>query len=154
MPCSNFWITKRAAMFWFSILKCVYYTTKGFDLSKIMITLKLIATFFSPLWKIGDMNSPGSDVVFSTTPAVNKYSISLLICCSVLSGSSVLSYGAFVLTDNSRWQPRTNLNIKCQDYVYVKGGYQNTMLKKHYVWHEHKVNENKVSSYCEALRYL
>ena len=44
-------------------------------------------------------------------------------------------------------------NRKCQDYLYVKWEYWSTMYKiKHYLRHENKVNENKVSSYCETLR--
>ena len=44
---------------------------------------------------------------------------------------------------------------KCQGYVYVKCMYWNTMQKiKHYLIYENRVNENKVLSYCEALRYM
>ena len=46
-----------------------------------------------------------------------------------------------------------HINRKCQDYVYVKWEYWNTMCKiKHYLRHENKVNENKVLSYCDASR--
>ena len=42
---------------------------------------------------------------------------------------------------------------KCQDHVYIKWEYSSTMLKiKHYLRHGNTVNENKVSSYCKALR--
>ena len=47
------------------------------------------------------------------------------------------------------------INRKCQHYVYVKWEYQSTMLKMKYcLKRKNKVNENKILSYCEALRYM
>ena len=46
-------------------------------------------------------------------------------------------------------------NRKCQDYVYVRGECQSTLLKvKHHLRHENKGDENKMLSYCEKLRYM
>ena len=42
---------------------------------------------------------------------------------------------------------------KCQDCVYIKWEYWSTLYNmKRYLRHGNKVNENKVSSYCKALR--
>ena len=44
---------------------------------------------------------------------------------------------------------------KCPDYVYVKLKYQSTMTQiKYYLRRENNVSENKILSYCEALRYM
>ena len=44
---------------------------------------------------------------------------------------------------------------KREDYIHVKGEYQGTLQKlKHYLRRENKVNENKVSLYCETLGYM
>ena len=46
-----------------------------------------------------------------------------------------------------------NNHIKSLDYVHMEWEYWSTMQKiKHYSGHENKVNENKVLSYCKALR--
>ena len=46
-----------------------------------------------------------------------------------------------------------HFNRKCEDYVYVKGEYQSAMQKKirHYLKDEHKVNENKILSFCKDI---
>ena len=56
---------------------------------------------------------------------------------------------------NTRPSISLHVMLKCQDYVCVKWEYWSTMWKiKHYLRHENKVIENKVSSYYETVRYM
>ena len=48
-----------------------------------------------------------------------------------------------------QWFFYHHIDIKCPDYVYVKGNYR---ILNHYLRHENKVNENNILSHCEVLR--
>ena len=46
-----------------------------------------------------------------------------------------------------------NYNRKCQNYIHEKLEHYSKKIKR-YLGHENKSNENEVSPYCEALRYM
>ena len=49
----------------------------------------------------------------------------------------------------------THTYRKREDYVYIKGEYQNPLQKiEQYLRRENKVNENKGLSYGETLKYM
>ena len=77
-----------------------------------------------------------------------------LQACTQMSPLKIESPGDNYLTHAKNLKSyRSMTNRMCQDYVYIKWEYWSTMWKiKHYLRHENKVNENKVLSYCGALR--
>ena len=123
---------------------------------KLHITFYQSCNYFSMLrLKLNHVSKRGHKRAITTMPNARLPQLVALNPC--LNGNNMvycLTLYCWIAMDISRLlHCRCMTDRMCQDYVYVKWEYWSAMWNiKHYMRHENKVNENKVFSYCDALR--